>query len=168
MGVGMTMKGSIDRRMAEAGIVLPELSAAIGSYLPYATSGDLVFVSGQLPWVEGRIAHPGRVGVEVSLDDGIAAARLCGLALIAQVRAACGGDLDRVKAVARLGGFVASAPGFADHAKVMNGASDLMVQVFADAGRHARAAVGVASLPLDAGVEVDGVFRIRPAMAAGD
>ena len=137
------MKGSIDGRMAEAGIVLPELSAAIGSYLPYATSGDLVFASGQLPWVEGRIAHSGRVGVEVSLDDGIAAARLCGLALIAQMRAACGGDLDRVEAVVRLGGFVASAPGFADHAKVMNGASDLMVQVFADAGRHARAAGGL-------------------------
>jgi enamine deaminase RidA (YjgF/YER057c/UK114 family) len=156
------MSGSIERHLAEAGIVLPDLPAAIGSYLPYATSGDLVFVSGQLPWEGGRIAHPGRVGVEVSLEDAVAAARLCALALVAQVRAACAGDLDRVAAVVRLGGFVASAPGFADHAKVMNGASDLMVQIFGDAGRHARAAVGVASLPLNACVEVEGLFRIRP------
>jgi enamine deaminase RidA (YjgF/YER057c/UK114 family) len=156
------MSGSIERHLAEAGIVLPDLPAAIGSYLPYATSGDLVFVSGQLPWAGGKIAHSGRVGVEVSLEDGIAAARLCGLALVAQVRAACAGDLDRVAAVVRLGGFVASEPGFAEHAKVMNGASDLMVQVFGGAGRHARAAVGVASLPLNACVEVEGLFRIRP------
>lgn len=155
------MAGSIERRMAEAGIVLPELPTAIGSYLPYAVAGDLVFVSGQLPWAEGRIAHAGRVGVEVDLGDGVAAARLCALALIAQVRAACAGDLDRVEAVVRLGGFVASAPGFTDHAKVMNGASDLMAEVFADAGRHARAAVGVPSLPLNACVEVEGLFRIR-------
>lgn len=157
------MAGSIERRMAAAGIVLPELPAAIGSYLPYAVAGDLVFVSGQLPWTEGRIAHTGRVGVEVGLEDGIAAARLCALALIAQVRAACAGDLDRVAAVVRLGGFVASAPGFTDHAKVMNGASDLMVEVFGDAGRHARAAVGVPSLPLNACVEVEGLLRIRAA-----
>lgn len=157
------MAGSIERRMAAAGIVLPELPAAIGSYLPYAVAGDLVFVSGQLPWQDGRIAHTGRVGVEVGLEDGIAAARLCALALIAQVRAACAGDLDRVAAVVRLGGFVASAPGFTDHAKVMNGASDLMVEVFGDAGRHARAAVGVPSLPLNACVEVEGLLRIRAA-----
>lgn len=155
------MAGSIDLRLTEARIVLPELPAAIGSYLPYAVAGDLVFVSGQLPWTDGRIAHQGRVGGEASLEDAIAAARLCSLALIAQVRAACAGDLDRVEAVVRLGGFVASAPGFADHAKVLNGASDLMVEVFGDAGRHARAAVGVSSLPLDACVEVEGLFRIR-------
>lgn len=152
----------IARRLAAAGIVLPELPAAIGSYLPYALAGDLVFVSGQLPWQEGRIAQTGRVGVELSLDEGVAAARLCGLALIAQVRAACAGDLDRVEAVVRLGGFVACEPGFADQPKVLNGASDLMVEVFEDAGRHARAAVGVSSLPLDACVEVEGLFRISP------
>lgn len=157
------MAGSIERRLADAGIVLPELPAAIGSYLPYAHSGDLVFVSGQLPWTGGRIAYAGRVGVEPSLEDGVAAARLCGLALIAQARAACAGDLDRVEAVVRLGGFVACDPGFADQPKVLNGASDLMVEVFGEAGRHARAAVGVSSLPLDACVEVEGLFRIRPA-----
>ncbi len=149
------MTGDIER-LAEAGIVLPELPAAIGSYVPYIVSGDLVFVSGQLPWADGRIAYLGRVGVEVSVEDGAAAARLCGLALVAQVRAACAGDLDRVAAVVRLGGFVACEPGFADQPKVLNGASDLMVQVFADAGRHARAAVGVSSLPLNACVEVEG------------
>lgn len=154
------MGGRIDTRLAEAGIVLPELPAAIGSYLPYAVSGDLVFVSGQLPWQGGRIAYCGRVGVEVSLEDGVSAARLCALALVAQIRAACAGDLDRVAAVVRLGGFVASDPGFADHAKVINGASDLMVEVFADAGRHARAAVGAPSLPMNACVEVEGLFRI--------
>jgi enamine deaminase RidA (YjgF/YER057c/UK114 family) len=157
------MAGSIERRLAEAGIVLPELPAAIGSYLPYVHSGDLVFVSGQLPWTDGRIAHTGLVGVELSLEDGVAAARLCGLALIAQARAACAGDLDRVEAVVRLGGFVACKPGFAYQPKVLNGASDLMVEVFGEAGRHARAAVGVSSLPLDACVEVEGLFRIRPA-----
>jgi enamine deaminase RidA (YjgF/YER057c/UK114 family) len=157
------MGGRIETRLAEAGIVLPELPAAIGSYLPYAVSGDLVFVSGQLPWQGGRIAYCGRVGVEVSLEDGVSAARLCALALVAQIRAACAGDLDRVAAVVRLGGFVASDPGFADHAKVINGASDLMVDVFADAGRHARAAVGAPSLPMNACVEVEGLFRIKEA-----
>ena len=155
------MNGSIERRMAEAGIVLPEAPKAVGSYVPYVVTGDLVFISGQLPWIDGRIAHPGRVGVEVGIEDAIAAARLCGLALIAQVRAACSGYLDRVAQVVRIGGFVASESGFADQAKVLNGASDLMVQVFAEAGRHARAAVGAASLPLNACVEVEGLFRSR-------
>lgn len=155
------MSGSIERRLAEAGVVLPEVPPAVGSYVPYAASGDLVFVSGQLPWIDGRIAHPGRVGVDVSLEDAVAAARLCGLALIAQMRAACSGDLDRVTRVVRLGGFVACEPGFTDQPKVLNGASDLMVQVFAEAGRHARAAVGASSLPLNACVEVEGLFRIR-------
>lgn len=154
------MSGSIERRMAEAGIVLPEAPSAVGSYVPFVVTGELVFVSGQLPWIDGRIAHPGRVGVDVGVEDAIAAARLCGLALIAHVRAACSGDLDRVAQVVRIGGFVASEPGFADQAKVLNGASDLMVQVFAEAGRHARAAVGAASLPLNACVEVEGLFRI--------
>lgn len=154
------MSGSIERRMAEAGIVLPEAPAAVASYVPFVVAGELVFVSGQLPWAGGRVANPGCVGVDVSLEDAIAAARLCGLALIAQVRDACSGDLDRVAQVVRLGGFVACGPGFTDQPKVLNGASDLMVQVFADAGRHARAAVGASSLPLNACVEVEGLFRI--------
>jgi enamine deaminase RidA (YjgF/YER057c/UK114 family) len=127
--------------------------------VPYVVTGTLVFVSGQLPMEEGRIKYKGRLGDDLSLEDGQQAARLCGLNLIAQVRAACG-DLDHVRRVVRLGGFVASSPAFTDHPKVVNGASDLMVEVFAEAGRHSRAAVGVAALPLDAAVEIDGIFEI--------
>lgn len=156
------MAGNIDRRIEQLGIDLPALPAAVGAYLPCRTAGDLLFVSGQLPWIDGRIAWPGRVGAEVGLADAVAAARLCALALVAQVREACAGDLDRVAAVVRLGGFVSSASDFFDHAKVVNGASELMVEIFGDAGRHARAAVGCASLPLGAPVEIEGLFQIRP------
>ncbi len=155
------MAGNIDRRLERRGITLPALPAAVGAYLPYRVAGDLVFVSGQLPWIDGRIAYPGRVGAEVGLDDAIAAARLCALALVAQVREACAGDLDRVGALVRLGGFVSCAADFFDHAKVINGASELMVEVFKDAGRHARAAVGCASLPLGAPVEIEGLFQLK-------
>ncbi len=137
------------------------MAAAVGSYVSYRIVGGLVTVSGQLPWLDGKIAYPGRVGVEVGLDQGIAAARLCALSLVAQVRDACNGDLDRVAGVIRLGGFVSTAPGFTDHAKVINGASDVIAEIFGDAGRHARAAVGVASLPLNAPVEVEGLFQIH-------
>lgn len=152
--------GRIDERLARLGITLPELPPAVGAYVPYRIVGDLVFVSGQLPWVDGRIAHPGRVGVETGLEDAAAAARLCALALVAQVREACAGDLDRVAAVVRLGGFVASAPDFLDHARVINGASELMVEIFGETGRHARAAIGCASLPLNAPVEIEGLFQL--------
>lgn len=150
-----------EARLAALGLTLPALPAAVGAYLPYRQVGDLVFVSGQLPWVDGRIAHPGRVGADVALDDAVTAARLCALALIAQMQDACVGDLDRIVAVVRLGGFVACAPDFVDHARVINGASELMADVFGDAGRHARAAIGCASLPLNAPVEIEGLFQIR-------
>lgn len=153
--------GRIAARLAALGITLPALPAAVGAYLPYRASGDLVFVSGQLPWLDGHIAHPGRVGAEVSLENAIAAAHLCALALVAQLGEACAGDLERVGAAVRLGGFVSSAPGFFDHAKVINGASDLLVEIFGDAGRHARAAVGCASLPLNAPVEIEGLFQLK-------
>lgn len=155
------MPGNIERRLSDLGIALPVLTAAVGSYVPYRIVGSLVYVSGQLPWLDGKIAYPGRVGAEVGLNEGIAAARLCALSLVAQVRDACTGDLDRVAGVIRLGGFVSTAPGFVDHAKVINGASDVIAEIFGDAGRHARAAVGVASLPLNAPVEVEGLFQIR-------
>ena len=122
--------------------------------------GNLLMVAGQLPIWDGTLKYDGRVGGEITLEDGVAAARLCGLNLIAQARAACDGDLDRVRRVLRLAGFVQAAPGFTDHPKVLNGASELMVEVFGQAGRHVRVAVGAASLPLAAVVEIEGMFDI--------
>ena len=149
----------IETRLAELGLVLPEPVAPVANYVPFVVTGDLVFISGQVSiGPDGLIA--GKLGEEVSLEQGIEAARACGVNLIAQLKTACDGDLDRVRRVVKLGGFVSCAPGFTDHPKVANGASDLMVEVFGDAGRHARAAVGAPSLPLNAAVEIDGVFEI--------
>lgn len=156
------MPANIDARLAELGIELPDPAAPAGAYVPYVRSGNLVFVSGQITLWNGEVRYKGRLGDDMSVDDGYVAARLCGLNLIAQLRGACGGNLDRVTRVVRLGGFVQSTATFTDQPKVINGASDLMVEVFGDAGRHARAAVGTISLPLDASVEVDGVFEIAP------
>ena len=155
------MAGTVDARLTRLGIELPEPAAAVANYVPFVVTGNLVFVSGQLPMEGGALAVTGKLGAAVSLEQGQRAARLCALNLIAQVRAALGGDLDRVARVVRIAGYVASTPDFTDQAKVVNGASDLMVEVFAEAGRHSRAAVGCPSLPLDAAVEVDGVFEIR-------
>lgn len=155
------MAGTIESRLRELGIALPEAAAPAANYVPFVVAGNLVFVSGQLPIAEGNLAFAGRLGAELGLEEGREAARLCGLNLLAQLKAACGGDLDRVRRVVRLGGFVASTPEFTDHPKVVNGASDLMVEVFADSGRHSRAAVGVAALPLGAAVEIDAVFQIE-------
>ena len=154
------MHANIDRRIAQLGIELPNPAPPAGSYVPYVLVGNLLLVAGQLPIWNGALKHDGRIGAEITLEDGIAAARLCGLNLLAQARVACGGDLDRVRRVIRLAGFVQASPGFTDHPKVLNGASDLMVEVFGQAGRHARVAVGAASLPLGAAVEVEGMFDI--------
>lgn len=149
----------IKERLRARGIVLPEAPAPAANYVPWVIAGDLVFVSGQIArGPQGPIA--GRLGDGMGVAEGQAAARACGLALLAQLRAACGGDLGRVRQVVKLTGYVAAATGFADHPAVVNGASDLMVEVFGEAGRHARAAVGCASLPFGAAVEVEGVFRI--------
>lgn len=149
----------IEKRLAELGIILPEPAAPVANYAPYIVSGSLVFISGQVSiGPEGLIA--GKVGADLDLQEGVEAAHACGVNLIAQLKAACDGDLDRVRRVVKLGGFVNCAGDFADHPKVINGASDLMVAVFGDAGRHARAAVGAPSLPMNAAVEVDGVFEI--------
>ena len=149
----------IETRLAEIGVVLPEPVAPVANYAPFVVSGNLVFISGQVSiGPDGLIA--GRLGDDVNLEQGIEAARACGVNLIAQLKAACEGDLGRVRRVVKLGGFVNCTPDFADHPKVANGASDLMVDVFGDAGRHARAAVGAPSLPMNAAVEVDGVFEI--------
>jgi len=152
------MSGRIEARLKELGIALPAAAAPAANYVPFVATGNLVFVSGQLPFENGQLRHKGIVGAGVSVEDAQAAARLCALNLIAQVRTAVG-DLDMVARVVKLGGFVASAPNFTDQSKVINGASDLMVEVFGDLGRHARAAVGVAALPLGVSVEIDGVFE---------
>ncbi len=152
---------SADDRLAELGISLPSPMAPVANYVPYVISGSLVVVSGQLPAVDGTVAITGKVGEGVSIEQGQQAARLCFINLLAHLRGACGGDLRRVRRVVRLGGFIASPPGFTQHAAVMNGASDLAVAVFGDAGRHARSTIGVPALPLDAAVEVEGMFEIE-------
>ncbi len=156
----MAGAGRIEARLRELGIALPEPAAPLANYVPFAADGGLVVVSGQVPVREGRIAYTGKLGAGVSVEDGQAAARLCLVNVLAQLRAACGGDLDRVRRVLRLGGFIAAPPEFADHARVMNGASDLAVEVFGEAGRHARSTIGVPSLPGNAAVEVEGLFAI--------
>jgi enamine deaminase RidA (YjgF/YER057c/UK114 family) len=155
------MAGTIERRLAELKIALPPAAAPAGNYVPYVVVGNLVFVAGQLPLEDGKVRYPGKLGAGVSLEDGQKAARLCALNLIAQAKAACGGDLDRVQRCVKLTGFVNGTPEFADHPKVVNGASDLMAEVFGDRGRHARAAVGSSSLPLGAAVEIDAIFEIE-------
>ncbi len=153
------MAGRIEARLRELGIVLPQAAAPAANYVPFVRAGDLLFVSGQLPMEGGRVAVAGVLGMGVTPEEGQRAARLCAINIITQAKAALG-DLDRVARVVRLGAFVASGPTFTDQPKVANGASDLMVEVFGDAGRHARAAVGVNVLPLGAAVEVDAIFAV--------
>ena len=154
------MAGLVDKKLSDLGIVLPTPAAPIANYVGSVRSGSLLFVSGQICLdAGGKLAAKGKLGREVSIEDGQKAARFCAINLIAQVRAAVG-DLDKVVRVVRLGGFINSDPAFLDGPKVMNGASDLVVEVFGDKGRHARTTVGVASLPADAAVEVEGVFEV--------
>jgi enamine deaminase RidA (YjgF/YER057c/UK114 family) len=150
----------IEDRLASLGIVLPEPPVPVATYVPYTIHNGLVTVSGQLPLQDGKLFAVGKLGAEIDVDTGRFAARLCFINLLAQLRAACDGKLDRVTGVLRLGGFIASAPDFTAQAAVMNGASDLAVEVFGDVGRHARSTIGVAALPLGAAVEVEGLFAI--------
>jgi enamine deaminase RidA (YjgF/YER057c/UK114 family) len=152
---------SIADRLAELGIELPKPAAPVASYVPVVVAGGLAHVSGQLPFIDGGLVT-GRLGEDVDLDLGARAARACGLMILAQLDAALG-SLDRVARVVKLGAFVNSAPGFTDQPKVANGASDLMVEVFGGAGRHARSAVGVPVLPLGAAVEVDAIVALAGA-----
>jgi enamine deaminase RidA (YjgF/YER057c/UK114 family) len=154
------MPGKIESRLAELNIKLPEPPAPVASYVPYVVSGKLVFISGQVTLAEGGLKYVGIVGKDLSLEDGQAAARLCAINVLAQLRLAAGGNLDSVKRCVRLGVFVNSVPGYAQHPEVANGASDLIVEVFGDAGRHARAAVGAGSLPRNVAVEVEAVFEL--------
>ncbi len=154
------MAGTIDSRLAELGIDLPEASAPAANYVPYAVSGNTVYIAGQVPVLGGELKFIGKVGDTHDVDGGYQAARLCALNIIAQLKAACGGDLDRVVRCLKLGGFIACIDGFGEQPEVMNGASDLMVEVFQDKGKHARFAVSAASLPFGVAVVVDAVFEI--------
>jgi enamine deaminase RidA (YjgF/YER057c/UK114 family) len=148
------MAGTVEKKLAELGIVLPTPATPVANYIPFVRVGALLFVSGQICLdASGKLVAKGKLG------DGQKAARACAINVLAQVKAALG-DLDKVKQVARLGGFINSSPSFLDGPKVMNGASDLMVAVLGDKGRHARTTVGVAVLPADAAVEVEGIFEI--------
>jgi enamine deaminase RidA (YjgF/YER057c/UK114 family) len=154
------MTGMVEKKIADLGIVLPTPAAPIANYVGFVRTGNLLVVSGQLCLdADGKLVAKGKLGAGVSVEDGNKAARTCAINLLAQIKAAVG-DLDKVSRVVRLGGFINSAPSFLDGPKVMNGASDLMVAAFADKGRHARITVGVAVLPLDAAVEVEGMFEI--------
>ena len=150
---------TVEDRLAALGVTLPQPNAPIANYVPFVRAGSLVHISGQVSLdAEGGIL--GVVGVDIDLERGVAAARLCGINLLAQMKAACDGDLGRVTRVVKLGGFVQAGPDFFDIPKVVNGCSDLMVEAFGDAGRHARSAVGVYRLPRNFAVEVDAVVEI--------
>lgn len=154
------MPGRIEARLAELGLTLPTAMPPMANYVPSVTTGNLVFVSGQVPADNGRIAFTGKVPDDLTVEQGQEATRLCLLNVLTHLRTACGGDLDRVRRVIRLGGFVASPPSFTQHAQVMNGASDLAVALFGDHGRHARTTIGVPALPGNAATEVEGTFEI--------
>lgn len=154
------MPGKIDARLNELNIDLPVPPAPVASYVPYVVSGNLVFVSGQVTAAPEGLKYVGKVGADMSLDDGKAAARLCAINVIAQIKAACGGDLDRVRRCVKVGVFVNAVSDFTQHPEVANGASDLFQQVFGDAGKHSRAAVGAGSLPRGVACEVEAVFEI--------
>ena len=154
------MSTSADDNLNRLGITLPDAPAPAANYLPYVVAGNMVYVSGQLPLVDGKLSVTGHVGKNVSTEEAAGQARLCAINLLAQLKAACGGALSRVKKVVKLGGFVACTDDFTDQPEVINGASDLMVEVFGDAGRHARFAVGSNTLPRGTCVEVEGTFLI--------
>jgi enamine deaminase RidA (YjgF/YER057c/UK114 family) len=154
------MAGRIEAKLAELGITLPTPMAPVANYVPYVITGDLVVISGQLPAVDGKLIATGKVAEGVTAEQGVTAARHCFINLLAQLKAACGGDLDRVRRCVKLGVFVNATPDFTQHPEVGNGASDLIVAVLGDAGKHARAATGAGSLPRGVAVEVDGTFEI--------
>ena len=151
---------SIENRLAELGIALPQAAAPVASYVPSVETGGLLHISGQISVAEDGSLIKGRLGEDIDLDGGQQAARRCGIMLLAQIKAALG-SLDRVERIVKLGAFVNSAPSFTDQPKVANGASELMQEVFGDIGRHARSAVGVAALPLGVAVEVDAIVQVK-------
>jgi len=154
------MSGETDARLKQLGIELPGSVPPAANYVPWVRTGALVFVAGQIPVQDGRDLHSGKLGAGVSIEQGRQAARLCAINILSQVKAALDGDLDRVQRCVRLTGYVNSSPEFGDQPQVINAASDLMVEVFGEAGRHARAAVGCASLPRNVCVEIDAIFEV--------
>ena len=154
------MADTIESRLAAAGVTLPEAAAPAANYVPFVISGSHLQTSGQLPLEAGKLAVTGKLGGAVSLEDGQKAARLCAVNILAQAKAALGGDWSRVRRLLKLTVFVASDPGFTEQHKVANGASDFLVEILGDAGRHARSAVGVPALPMDAAVEIEALFEI--------
>ena len=157
------MAGRIAKRLAELKIALPTPAAPAANYVPVVISGNHAYVSGQGSYWDGKLHYNGRLGHNVSLEDGQKCARLVGLNVLAQLNAALGGDLDRVVRCVKVNGFVNSAPDFGDQPKVVNGCSDLMVEVFGEAGRHARSAIGAPALPMGISVEIEAIFEIAPA-----
>ncbi|MGV6812237.1 MAG: RidA family protein [Brevirhabdus sp.] len=154
------MSGTFETRLAELGVTLPDAPAPAANYVPFVQVGDTVYVSGQISnGPDGFIT--GKLGADMDAEAGAAAARTCAIALLAQVKAACGGDLDKLVRVIKLTGFVNSTDDFGDQPKVVNGASDFMVEALGDAGRHSRSAVSAASLPFGVAVEIEGIFQIR-------
>ena len=154
------MEHTLEQKLAEMGHALPDAAAPAANYVPFTISGKLILISGQLPMRDGALAYKGILGGGVEIEDGQAAACLCALNLLAQAKNACGGDLNRLGRCLKLGGFVACTPDFGDHPKVINGASDLIADAMGDKGRHARFAVGVASLPFGASVEIEAIFEL--------
>lgn len=149
-----------ETRLAELGVTLPDAPAPAANYVPFVQVGDLIHVSGQVPIVDGEFVT-GKLGDTMSAEEGAAIARICAISLLAQVKTACGGDLDRLQRVVKLVGFVNSTSDFGDQPAVINGASDFMVEALGDAGRHARSAVSAASLPFGVAVEIEGIFQIK-------
>ena len=151
----------IEARLKELGVTLPVPPVPVASYVPFAISGNIVFISGQVPVADGAVKYVAKLGIDGGVEVGQAAAQLCAINVLAQLKAACGGDLDRVTRCLKLGVFVNATPDFTQQPEVANGASDLIAAVFGDAGKHARAAVGVGSLPRGVAVEVDAIFEIK-------
>jgi len=156
----MKMSDAIEGRLNELGIVLPQAAAPAANYVPYVISGNLLYLSGQLPMENGKIGVTGHLGKDVDVAGGQRAAELCAINILAQAKAALGGDLGRIKRLIKLNGFVASTPDFVEQHLVINGASNLLANVLGEAGKHARAAVGMAALPLNAAVEIDAILEI--------
>jgi enamine deaminase RidA (YjgF/YER057c/UK114 family) len=156
----MKMSDAIEGRLKELGIVLPQAAAPAANYVPYVISGNLLYLSGQLPMENGKVGVTGHLGRDVDVAGGQRAAELCAINILAQAKAALGGDLGRIKRLIKLNGFVASTPDFVEQHLVINGASNLLANVLGDAGKHARAAVGMAALPFNAAVEIDAILEI--------